>query len=342
MKNTNNKPENTESPSLQRFLDRQQKTRKREELFLRVLALSLLGLFLYYKLHIEEVSPDTPIQPQQMQKNLSSPDASENLCNSKLPSSRAFNLENTNIANYGVEQPLVDAINGYNTPVVLLLGNEGFTIYSHTFVLYPGANASLQIPVGVYGLTLLTGQTWCNFDTGFSDGKRVKISRPIVVIAGQSNTIKLDSIVANHTGVHVSMVHVITPVLTKENNDHKIFANGTLELNRGDNGGFYVNGTVNKIPANYQIDTGASITSIPKELANRAGIFECAPRTFNTANGSVIGCVGVAKELVFGNFRFTGFEVAIMPNMDGVLLGMNVLKHLRLESSQDVMRLSSS
>lgn len=340
MKKTNNKPENSDNSSFQSYLERQEQTKKLERLFGRVLIVTILGLLFYFKVYKDETISSAPNQQLQAQVKPIAESNTTDSCQSELPLNGAFNLENSSITNYGTEQPLVDAMNSYGAPVVLLLGKESLQV-SHAFVLRPNTNTNLQIPVGTYSLTLLTGNTWCNLDTGFTDGKRVKIARPIEIVANQSNTIKVDAIGDNKTGIHIDMLHVMLPVLTQEDNTHKIIGNGTLELSRNKNGGFYIEGTVNKIPANYQIDTGASITSIPKELANRAGIFECTPQTFRTANGSVIGCVGIAKELVFGNFRFTGFEVAIMPNMDGVLLGMNVLKHLRLESSQDTMRLSS-
>lgn len=115
---------------------------------------------------------------------------------------------------------------------------------------------------------------------------------------------------------------------------------GPIVLQRGQNGGFFVNGTVNNAPTTFQIDTGASITSISKDLANRAGIFECTPQHFDTANGGVTGCVGIAHDLNFGSFNFRGFQVAVMPNMNGTLLGMNVLRHVSIENTGDVMRLS--
>lgn len=341
MDKLDNKPYDTDNPSFQRFLERQQRSRKREKLLLRMLIATCLGLLFYYKFYISEALPEVSNQLQQKHTKINPVVPATNLCHSEFPSNGAFHRDNLDASAYGDNLPLVDVTNGYSTPVVLLLGNRDFTAYDRTFVLHPGTNASQHIPSGTYGLTLLIGQSWCNFDIGFTDGKRVKVSRLLEVIAGQSNTIKLDSIGEKHTGIHVNIVHVLPPVLTQENNDHQVIANGTLELNRRVNGGFYINGTVNKVPANYQIDTGADITSIPKELANRAGIFECNPRVFHTANGSVNGCVGIAKELVFGSFRFTGFEVAVMPNMEGVLLGMNVLRHLRVESSGDLMRLSS-
>lgn len=113
-----------------------------------------------------------------------------------------------------------------------------------------------------------------------------------------------------------------------------------LDLRHNRSGNFKVPGTVNSAPVEFMVDTGASITSINQEVAWTAHIQNCTPRIFTTPAGRANGCVGVAQNLSFGNFRFENVEVAIMPQMEGSLLGMNVLSKLHMEQQGDVMRLS--
>jgi clan AA aspartic protease (TIGR02281 family) len=113
----------------------------------------------------------------------------------------------------------------------------------------------------------------------------------------------------------------------------------SLDLYKERNGNFFVPGSVGGYPVSFIVDTGASITSISKQAASVAGIRECQSRRFNTANGDVVGCVATAPSITFGGFRLSNVEVAVMPNMTGALLGMNVLSQFKMEQHGSVMRI---
>jgi aspartyl protease family protein len=115
----------------------------------------------------------------------------------------------------------------------------------------------------------------------------------------------------------------------------------TIELHRQP-GGYFIPGSVNGIPVTFQIDTGASYTSIPKDIAYSAGIYGCNGKTFDTANGQVFGCLALANEIWFGPNKIQGFEIVAMPSLKGALLGMNILKFFRIEHEGDVMRITST
>lgn len=122
----------------------------------------------------------------------------------------------------------------------------------------------------------------------------------------------------------------------------EVFGNGFMELRKGPGGNYAVLGRVNSAQVEFMIDTGASITSITQQTARQAGISQCKPHQFHTANGEVMGCVGVANRLIFGNFSMNNVEVAIMPRLSSsALLGMNVLNRLRIEQQESVMRISA-
>ncbi len=114
----------------------------------------------------------------------------------------------------------------------------------------------------------------------------------------------------------------------------------SLDLYRERNGNFFVSGSIGEYPVSFIVDTGASITSISKQAASVAGIRECQSRRFNTANGEVVGCVATAPTITFGSFHLSNVEVAVMPNMTGALLGMNVLSQFKMEQHGSVLRIS--
>ena len=102
-------------------------------------------------------------------------------------------------------------------------------------------------------------------------------------------------------------------------------------------------GSINGYPVTFLIDTGASMTSVPGSLGRQLGVSSCEPRQFNTAGGEVTGCVTRVQELAFGTFLVQNVQVAVMPDMKGsALLGMNVLKMLKIEQQDSVLRLSTA
>lgn len=112
-------------------------------------------------------------------------------------------------------------------------------------------------------------------------------------------------------------------------------------LRQGRNGNYFVSGSVNGYTVNFMVDTGASLTTISKQTAAAAGIqSSCTPRSFHTANGEVIGCVATIHEITFDKFRLVNVDVAVMPNMQGALLGMNVLGQFKMQQQGNVMRIS--
>ena len=111
-----------------------------------------------------------------------------------------------------------------------------------------------------------------------------------------------------------------------------------LRLQRHNDGHYHASGSINGTPVKFLLDTGASMVSVSKELAQQAGLTCDAPATFTTANGKVEGCVAERKEVVFGGFRVFDVDIAIMPGMDGTaLLGMNVLGRFDLQQSNGTL-----
>lgn len=118
---------------------------------------------------------------------------------------------------------------------------------------------------------------------------------------------------------------------------------GVYSVPRSGNGHFYVPGSINKSPAVFLVDTGASMTVISSSLAFRAGITQCTKREFMTAMGiDRDACVAKVARLEFGTFYMLDTEVGISKNLTGeALLGMSALKNLRMVQIGDKLLLEN-
>jgi aspartyl protease family protein len=97
-----------------------------------------------------------------------------------------------------------------------------------------------------------------------------------------------------------------------------------------DDGHFWVDAKVNSHNVRFMVDSGASITTISKDAARKAGIAVGIPRAVvNTANGPVRVAQGTAERLQIGSIERTDFPVDISGRDDVNLLGMNFLSSLR-------------
>ena len=117
----------------------------------------------------------------------------------------------------------------------------------------------------------------------------------------------------------------------------------TLTLYLRSDHSFRVPGTINNHPVEFVVDTGASSTVISQRAAKAAGIKACTGLGYTaTANGMVRNCVATVQELSFGTFHLNGQMVTILPNLnvDG-LLGMDVLRRMKIEQRGDVMYISN-
>jgi len=112
-----------------------------------------------------------------------------------------------------------------------------------------------------------------------------------------------------------------------------------LILAQGAQGHYFVEGSVNQHKLNFVIDTGASVVSLPQEMAVSAGLICQRQIMTNTANGQTPACTTIIQTLKFGTFTLKNVEAIISPNLGQPLLGMNVLKQFRMEQDSGEMRL---
>ena len=118
---------------------------------------------------------------------------------------------------------------------------------------------------------------------------------------------------------------------------------GTLALYLRADHSYRVPGRINNHALDFVVDTGASTTFISQRVAMAAGIKSCTGMGYaGTANGKVRTCVATIPDISFGMFHFNNLMVTILPDLSvDALLGMDVLRHLKVEQHDDVMFISN-
>ena len=109
---------------------------------------------------------------------------------------------------------------------------------------------------------------------------------------------------------------------------------GETRIPLAPDGHFWLRASINGVPANFMVDTGATLTAISEDVAKRAGLEPRRgglPILITTANGTISAQVASVDRLTFGNVEARGIDAVVAPNFgDTNVLGMNVLA--RLES----------
>lgn len=107
-----------------------------------------------------------------------------------------------------------------------------------------------------------------------------------------------------------------------------------LELRRARDGHFYVDARANGFDLRLMVDSGATVTAIPFEMAEGLGI-DTANLNYlfdvNTANGRVKAALIRLETLDLGSIALRGVQASVLPPgaLSGPLLGQNVLNRLQ-------------
>lgn len=114
---------------------------------------------------------------------------------------------------------------------------------------------------------------------------------------------------------------------------------GAIELHRNLDGHFHWPGRINGIEVDFLVDTGATTTALPQELATRARLVaEHAVRS-DTAGGVVTGYAARADVSLSGGVRVERMRVAVLPALSSPLLGMDMLSKMRFTQHGGVLRI---
>lgn len=118
--------------------------------------------------------------------------------------------------------------------------------------------------------------------------------------------------------------------------------NGVTEvfLLRNNRGHYVASGTINGVPVDFLLDTGATDVAVTASIAREAGLNFGLQGKAMTANGLVDTWNTSIARLELGDITLTNVDASIMPDMgdDIILLGMSALR--QVEFSQQGNRLT--
>lgn len=135
--------------------------------------------------------------------------------------------------------------------------------------------------------------------------------------------------------LYFAMQHFLQPQRTT------VTAEGHVEIPRHRDGHFRVQGSINGVPVNFLVDTGASLVVVTDAFARQAGLQGGDAITFQTANGARQGRLVAAESVaVHSALTVLGLRVGVGLsglNDDEALLGQNFLRHFDVEMGRDRM-----
>lgn len=327
-----NKKDSESDRESSKYMDDHKKNIKRENRLWIALMLSIFFVIdLYIYIEYRDKFLNSSVRPNQTLEQAQ--------CEDSPPQDKSYYiLDNSLLGHSDVVNSKLKITNQFGYHVVVQISSVDNDIHYAMVSVLPNSQTSISLPVGSYGLELKAGTLWCNTQIGFSDGETINVSDQLDVEPDITQEITIEAKGPSIRDIHLSLGKT-SPTIQQYVARNQVDGYGITELTQTNNG-YFINGTINQHPTTFQVDTGAGITSIPIELAKIVGVTNCNNHSFETANGSVVGCVGIVPELTFGNFRVENVEIAVMPNMKNSLLGMNILSNIRVESSNGLMRLT--
>jgi aspartyl protease family protein len=129
------------------------------------------------------------------------------------------------------------------------------------------------------------------------------------------------------------------PAIAAFRPNNPVIIPGGVALTRDRQGHFRGTVLINNVKMPFMIDTGATRTSIPRNMAIKAGLpFGRIVQT-NTANGKNLSHETRINDLKLGNVTIKNIKANINDHLDEVLIGMNTLKYFRMVQNNNTLTL---
>lgn len=124
----------------------------------------------------------------------------------------------------------------------------------------------------------------------------------------------------------------------------QVVEGGETRVPQAPDGHYWLRARINGHEAHFLVDTGATLTAISQDTAERAGLSArdgALPIRMQTANGPVAAQITSIDELRFGNVAARGLDAIIAPGLGETnVIGMNLLSRLasvRIEQGELVL-----
>ncbi len=115
---------------------------------------------------------------------------------------------------------------------------------------------------------------------------------------------------------------------------------GVVTLKRSADGHYHWPGRVNGVAVDFLVDTGATRTALPPDVAQRAGLQAIGKSRSSTAGGEVVVIDALADVELQGGARVERLRVGVLQQLETPLLGMDVLGKLAITQQGGEMRLA--
>ena len=140
---------------------------------------------------------------------------------------------------------------------------------------------------------------------------------------------------------HIPQYQQVQPAQEEDDIARLNLSSQEVIVERDRKGRFSTQGSINTIPVQFLIDTGATSVVLSGDFAAYLGLpFETRQEVV-TAGGTVTGYVTRLDQVTVGAIQLTAVEGIVLPQMQGrtVLLGMNVLQQLEIMQQGDRLHL---